>query len=88
MFLYNTQKYEQPCGEEESDEEEIEDEDDTTSAESDETEEEEEEEEAIGNKGDKQNTTRQDQLEWDDSTLPYQSLQFSFSFCINQYCVF
>ncbi|ETE60464.1 Calsyntenin-2, partial [Ophiophagus hannah] len=66
------EKYEQPCGEEESDEEEIEDEDDTTSAESDETEEEEEEEEeATGNKGDKQNTTRQDQLEWDDSTLPY-----------------
>uniref|UniRef100_A0A8C5SQ76 Calsyntenin C-terminal domain-containing protein n=1 Tax=Laticauda laticaudata TaxID=8630 RepID=A0A8C5SQ76_LATLA len=65
------EKYEQPCGEEESDEEEIEDEDDTTSADSDETEEEEEEEEATGNKGDKQNTTRQDQLEWDDSTLPY-----------------
>ncbi|XP_058044851.1 calsyntenin-2 [Ahaetulla prasina] len=66
------EKYEQPCGEEESDEEEIEDEDDTTSSESDETdEEEEEEEEAMGNKGDKQNTTRQDQLEWDDSTLPY-----------------
>ncbi|KAM3834974.1 calsyntenin-2 [Vipera latastei] len=64
------EKYEEPCGEEESDEEEIEDEDDTTSAESDETEEE-EEEEAIGNKGDQQNTTRQDQLEWDDSTLPY-----------------
>ncbi|XP_039198411.1 calsyntenin-2-like [Crotalus tigris] len=64
------EKYEEPCGEEESDEEEIEDEDDTTSTESDETEEE-EEEEAIGNKGDQQNTTRQDQLEWDDSTLPY-----------------
>lgn len=71
------QKYEKPpCVEEESEEEEEEIEDeDTTSAESDESEEEEEEEEeevTIGNKGDKQNATRQDQLEWDDSTLPYQ----------------
>uniref|UniRef100_A0A8C6ZSM0 Calsyntenin-2 n=1 Tax=Nothoprocta perdicaria TaxID=30464 RepID=A0A8C6ZSM0_NOTPE len=49
-------------------------EEDTTSAESDETEEEEEEEEeeeVIVQKGDKQSVTRQEQLEWDDSTLPY-----------------
>ncbi|XP_054839872.1 calsyntenin-2 [Eublepharis macularius] len=71
------EKYEEPHhAEEESDEEEeVEDEDDTTSAESDESEEEEEEEEeeveAIGNKHNKQNTTRQDQLEWDDTALPY-----------------
>ncbi|XP_077205064.1 calsyntenin-2 isoform X2 [Paroedura picta] len=70
------EKYEEPHHvQEESEEEEVEDEeDDTTSSESDESEEEEEEEEeeeAIGNKQNKQNTTRQDQLEWDDSTLPY-----------------
>ncbi|KAM6414245.1 LOW QUALITY PROTEIN: calsyntenin-2 [Rhynochetos jubatus] len=69
------EKYEKPHqAEEESEEEEddIEDEEeDTTSAESDESEEEEEEEEVIVRKGDKQNATRQEQLEWDDSTLPY-----------------
>uniref|UniRef100_A0A8D0F091 Calsyntenin-2 n=1 Tax=Strix occidentalis caurina TaxID=311401 RepID=A0A8D0F091_STROC len=70
------EKYEKPHQtEEESEEEDIEDEEeDTTSAESDESdeeEEEEEEEEVIVQKGDKQNATRQDQLEWDDSTLPY-----------------
>ncbi|KFZ67640.1 Calsyntenin-2, partial [Podiceps cristatus] len=70
------EKYEKPHQtEEESEEEEddIEDEEDTTSAESDESEEEEEEEEeeVIVQKGNKQNTTRQAQLEWDDSTLPY-----------------
>ncbi|XP_027506446.1 calsyntenin-2 [Corapipo altera] len=70
------EKYEKPHQtEEESEEEDIEDEEeDTTSAESDESEEEEEEEEeeeVIVQKGDKQNATRQAQLEWDDSTLPY-----------------
>nr|XP_020648825.1 calsyntenin-2 [Pogona vitticeps] len=70
------EKYEEPHhAEEESDEEEeeVEDEDeDTTSAESDESEEEEdEEEEAIENNGRKHNVIRQDQLEWDDSTLTY-----------------
>ncbi|NWS51103.1 CSTN2 protein, partial [Chunga burmeisteri] len=64
------EKYEKPHQtEEESEEEEIDDEeDDTTSAESDESEEEEEEEEeeeVIVQKGDKQNATRQEQLEWD-----------------------
>ncbi|KAK2518448.1 hypothetical protein Q9966_014312 [Columba livia] len=69
------EKYEKPHQtEEESEEEDIEDEDeDTTSAESDESdeEEEEEEEEVIVQKRDKQNVTRQEQLEWDDSTLRY-----------------
>ncbi|KAM4769930.1 calsyntenin-2 isoform 1-T1 [Cyanocitta cristata] len=69
------EKYEKPHQtEEESEEEDIDDEEDTTSAESDdseEEEEEEEEEEVIVQKGDKQNATRQEQLEWDDSTLPY-----------------
>uniref|UniRef100_A0A8C3DZV8 Calsyntenin-2 n=3 Tax=Corvus moneduloides TaxID=1196302 RepID=A0A8C3DZV8_CORMO len=68
------EKYEKPHQiEEESEEEDIDDEeDDTTSAESDDSEEEEEEEEeVIVQKGDKQNATRQEQLEWDDSTLPY-----------------
>lgn len=69
------QKYEKPHQtEEESEEEDIEDEDeDTTSAESDESdeEEEEEEEEVIVQKRDKRNVTRQEQLEWDDSTLRY-----------------
>ncbi|XP_054691684.1 calsyntenin-2 isoform X2 [Grus americana] len=70
------EKYEKPHQTEEESEEEdddIEDEDeDTTSGESDESEEEEEEEEEeIVQKGDKQNATRQEQLEWDDSTLPY-----------------
>lgn len=68
------QKYEKPHRtEEESEEEDIDDEEeDTTSAESDDSEEEEEEEEeVIVQKGDKQNATRQEQLEWDDSTLPY-----------------
>ncbi|NWX57828.1 CSTN2 protein, partial [Promerops cafer] len=64
------EKYEKPHqAEEESEEEDIDDEEeDTTSAESDdseEEEEEEEEEEVIVQKGDKQNTTRQEQLEWD-----------------------
>ncbi|XP_009995657.1 PREDICTED: calsyntenin-2, partial [Chaetura pelagica] len=68
------EKYEKPHQtEEESEEEDIEDEEeDTTSAESDESEEEEEEEEeVIVQKGAKQNATRREQLEWDDSTLPY-----------------
>ncbi|XP_068881017.1 calsyntenin-2 isoform X6 [Aphelocoma coerulescens] len=70
------EKYEKPHQtEEESEEEDIDDEEeDTTSAESDdseEEEEEEEEEEVIVQKGDKQNATRQEQLEWDDSTVPY-----------------
>ncbi|XP_051483013.1 calsyntenin-2 isoform X2 [Apus apus] len=68
------EKYEKPHQtEEESEEEDIEDEDeDTTSAESDESEEEEEEEEeVIVQKEAKQNATRREQLEWDDSTLPY-----------------
>ncbi|CAN8199623.1 unnamed protein product [Coccothraustes coccothraustes] len=70
------EKYEKPHQtEEESGEEDIDDEEeDTTSAESDdseEEEEEEEEEEVIVQRGDKQNATRQEQLEWDDSTLPY-----------------
>ncbi|XP_071422309.1 calsyntenin-2 isoform X2 [Pithys albifrons albifrons] len=71
------EKYEKPHQTaEESEEEDIEDEEeDTTSAESDESEEdeeeEEEEEEVIVQKGDKRNATRQAQLEWDDSTLPY-----------------
>uniref|UniRef100_A0A8C0GPM8 Calsyntenin 2 n=1 Tax=Chelonoidis abingdonii TaxID=106734 RepID=A0A8C0GPM8_CHEAB len=58
---------------EESEEEVEEEEEDTTSDESGESEEEEEEEEEeeIGNEGDKQNATRQQQLEWDDSALPY-----------------
>ncbi|NXU20298.1 CSTN2 protein, partial [Pardalotus punctatus] len=64
------EKYEKPHqAEEESEEEDIDDEEeDTTSAESDESEEEEEEEEeeeVIVRKGDKQNATRQEQLEWD-----------------------
>ncbi|NWY28733.1 CSTN2 protein, partial [Pheucticus melanocephalus] len=64
------EKYEKPHQtEEESEEEDIDDEEeDTTSAESDdseEEEEEEEEEEVIVQKGDKQNATRQEQLEWD-----------------------
>ncbi|NXD49574.1 CSTN2 protein, partial [Corvus moneduloides] len=62
------EKYEKPHQiEEESEEEDIDDEeDDTTSAESDDSEEEEEEEEeVIVQKGDKQNATRQEQLEWD-----------------------
>ncbi|NWV58662.1 CSTN2 protein, partial [Malurus elegans] len=64
------EKYEKPHqAEEESEEEDIDDEEeDTTSAESDdseEDEEEEEEEEVIVQKGDKQNATRQEQLEWD-----------------------
>ncbi|XP_058667949.1 calsyntenin-2 isoform X1 [Ammospiza caudacuta] len=67
------EKYEKPHQtEEESEEEDIDDEEeDTTSAESDDSEEEEEEEEVIVQKGNKQNATRQEQLEWDDSTLPY-----------------
>nr|XP_041573992.1 calsyntenin-2 isoform X2 [Taeniopygia guttata] len=68
------EKYEKPHQtEEESEEEDIDDEEeDTTSAESDDSEEEEEEEEekVIVQKGDKQNATRQEQLEWDDSALP------------------
>ncbi|NXC58262.1 CSTN2 protein, partial [Aleadryas rufinucha] len=64
------EKYEKPHQtEEQSEEEDIDDEEeDTTSAESDdseEEEEEEEEEEVIVQKGDKQNATRQEQLEWD-----------------------
>ncbi|NWT11649.1 CSTN2 protein, partial [Vireo altiloquus] len=64
------EKYEKPHQtEEESEEEDIDDEEeDTTSAESDDSEEEEdedEEEEVIVQKGDKQNATRQEQLEWD-----------------------
>ncbi|NXC19116.1 CSTN2 protein, partial [Corythaeola cristata] len=62
------EKYEKPHQtEEESEEEDTEDEEeDTTSAESDDSEEEEEEEEeVIVQKGDKQNATRQEQLEWD-----------------------
>ncbi|XP_059710880.1 calsyntenin-2 isoform X1 [Haemorhous mexicanus] len=67
------EKYEKPHPtEEESGEEDIDDEEeDTTSAESDDSEEEEEEEEVIVQREDKQNATRQEQLEWDDSTLPY-----------------
>ncbi|KAM7160245.1 calsyntenin-2 [Macrochelys suwanniensis] len=68
------EKYEEPRHVEEESEEEVEEEEeDTTSDESGESEEEEEEEEEeeIGNEGDKQNATRQEQLEWDDSTLPY-----------------
>ncbi|XP_016156021.1 PREDICTED: calsyntenin-2 [Ficedula albicollis] len=67
------EKYEKPHQtEEESEEEDIDDEEeDTTSAESDDSEEDEEEEEVIVQKGDEQNSTRQEQLEWDDSTLPY-----------------
>ncbi|XP_032925194.1 calsyntenin-2 [Catharus ustulatus] len=67
------EKYEKPHKtEEESEEEDIDDEEeDTTSAESDDSEEDEEEEEVIVQKGNKQNSTRQEQLEWDDSTLPY-----------------
>ncbi|NWR50155.1 CSTN2 protein, partial [Regulus satrapa] len=61
------EKYEKPHQtEEESEEEDIDDEEeDTTSAESDDSEEEEEEEEVIVQKEDKQNATRQEQLEWD-----------------------
>ncbi|NXN14244.1 CSTN2 protein, partial [Indicator maculatus] len=62
------EKYEKPHQTEESEEEDIEDEDEeTTSAESDDSEEEEdeEEEEVIIQKADKQNVTRQEQLEWD-----------------------
>ncbi|NWI00084.1 CSTN2 protein, partial [Tichodroma muraria] len=61
------EKYEKPHPtEEESEEEDIDDEEeDTTSAESDDSEEEEDEEEVIVQKGDKQNATRQEQLEWD-----------------------
>ncbi|NXB78192.1 CSTN2 protein, partial [Donacobius atricapilla] len=62
------EKYEKPHQtEEESEEEDTDDEEeDTTSAESDDSEEEEEEEEeVIIQKGDKQNVTRQEQLEWD-----------------------
>ncbi|NXK69877.1 CSTN2 protein, partial [Sylvietta virens] len=65
------EKYEKPHQtEDESEEEDIDDEEeDTTSAESDDSEEEEEEEEedeeVIVQKGDKQNATRQEQLEWD-----------------------
>ncbi|TRZ09939.1 hypothetical protein HGM15179_017168 [Zosterops borbonicus] len=68
------EKYEKPHQtEEESEGEDIDDEEeDTTSAESDDSEEEEEEEEeVVVQKGHKQNATRQEQLEWDDSTLPY-----------------
>ncbi|OXB71213.1 UNVERIFIED_CONTAM: hypothetical protein H355_009447, partial [Colinus virginianus] len=68
------EKYEKPHRAEEESEEEDDEEEDTTSAESDESEEEEdeeEEEEVIVQKRDKQNLTRQEQLEWDDSTLPY-----------------
>uniref|UniRef100_A0A8C0IQK4 Calsyntenin-2 n=1 Tax=Chelonoidis abingdonii TaxID=106734 RepID=A0A8C0IQK4_CHEAB len=68
------EKYEEPHHVEEESEEEVEEEEeDTTSDESGESEEEEEEEEEeeIGNEGDKQNATRQQQLEWDDSALPY-----------------
>nr|XP_009672386.1 PREDICTED: calsyntenin-2 [Struthio camelus australis] len=70
------EKYEKPhqAEEESEEEEEVEDEEeDTTSAESDESEEEEEEEEEeeIVQKGAKQNASRQEQLEWDDSALPY-----------------
>ncbi|NXH62592.1 CSTN2 protein, partial [Rhabdornis inornatus] len=58
------EKYEKPHQtEEESEEEDIDDEEeDTTSAESDDSEEDEEEEEVIVEKGDKQNSTRQEQL--------------------------
>uniref|UniRef100_A0A8V0ZWV7 Calsyntenin 2 n=1 Tax=Gallus gallus TaxID=9031 RepID=A0A8V0ZWV7_CHICK len=68
------EKYEKPHRAEEESEEEDDEEEDTTSAESDESEEEEdeeEEEEATVQKRGKQNFTRQEQLEWDDSTLPY-----------------
>ncbi|XP_062354916.1 calsyntenin-2 [Cinclus cinclus] len=66
------EKYEKPHQTEEESEEDIDDEEeDTTSDESDDSEEDEEEEEVIVQKGDKQNSTRQEQLEWDDSTLPY-----------------
>ncbi|KAF4796397.1 Calsyntenin-2 [Turdus rufiventris] len=67
------EKYEKPHKtEEESEEEDIDDEEeDTTSTESDDSEEDEEEEEVIVQRGDKQNSTRQEQLEWDDSALPY-----------------
>ncbi|XP_038671395.1 calsyntenin-2 [Scyliorhinus canicula] len=53
--------------EQESEEEEEGEEDDITSADSEESEEEEEAEQ----EADQQNVTRQEQLEWDDSTLPY-----------------
>uniref|UniRef100_A0A8C3LP96 Calsyntenin-2 n=1 Tax=Chrysolophus pictus TaxID=9089 RepID=A0A8C3LP96_CHRPC len=68
------EKYEKPHRAEEESEEEDDEEEDTTSAESDESEEEEDEEdeeEATVQKRGKQNLTRQEQLEWDDSTLPY-----------------
>ncbi|XP_074859954.1 calsyntenin-2 [Carettochelys insculpta] len=69
------EKYEEPhhAGEESEEEVEEEEEDMTSdeSGESEEEDEEEEEEEEIGNEGDKQNATRQEQLEWDDSTLSY-----------------
>ncbi|XP_021249449.1 calsyntenin-2 [Numida meleagris] len=68
------EKYEKPHRAEEESEEDDDEEEDTTSAESDESEEEEdeeEEEEAIVQKRGKQNLTKQEQLEWDDSTLPY-----------------
>ncbi|KAH0624005.1 hypothetical protein JD844_007262 [Phrynosoma platyrhinos] len=76
MEYVNHMKYEEPHNvEEESDEEEdeLEDDEEDTSADSDESEEEEEEEEetTIGNKEVKRNVIRQDQLEWDDSTVPY-----------------
>ncbi|XP_041272191.1 calsyntenin-2 [Onychostruthus taczanowskii] len=66
------EKYEKPHQtEEESEEEDRDDEEeDTTSAESDDSEEEEEEEGEGLRKGGR-NATRQEQLEWDDSTLPY-----------------
>ncbi|XP_039770058.1 calsyntenin-2 [Ornithorhynchus anatinus] len=69
------EKYEEPGQpEEESEDEEDEEADDdddeeTTSADSDGSEEEEEEDNAIGRA--KPSGTRQEQLEWDDSTLPY-----------------
>ncbi|XP_015726698.1 calsyntenin-2 [Coturnix japonica] len=68
------EKYEKPHRVEEESEEEDDEEEDTTSAESDESEEEEdeeEEEESTVQKRGKQNLTRKEQLEWDDSTLPY-----------------
>lgn len=78
ICVWQTYEDQHSSEEEEEEEEESEDgeEDDITSAESESSEEEEGEQEE-----DQQNVNRQQQLEWDDSTLSYWFQLFPLSFC-------
>eukprot|EP00062_Callorhinchus_milii_P000587 gi/632934736/ref/XP_007886202.1/ PREDICTED: calsyntenin-2 isoform X1 [Callorhinchus milii] len=67
MENYEDQEHSEQESEEEEEEEEEGEEDDITSADSEDSEDEEE----ADHEEDQQNVTRREQLEWDDSTLPY-----------------